>query len=108
MNGKWFEVFNKKIKPKRQKVGDKIVNVEGVGRVAYPNDNDFGFWAWHIHDKNGVSDILRNRGYSQEEIDAVLGSFNDNPYANREGDDKYKGTEKLSSRVKQGWMMYND
>lgn len=107
VNGKYFEVFNRKVKPKRGLVNGKLSNIDGVGRVAYPNNEDFGKWAWHCHDKSIVAGVLKGL-YEPEEIDAILASFNDNPYANRDGVDKYKGTEKLSKCIKQGWMMYND
>lgn len=83
VNGKWFEVFKKTIRQKAGYVDGKFTKIEGVGRVVYPSDNNFGFWAWNCHDKSCITGILRGNDYEPDEIDAILGSFADNPYAHK-------------------------
>lgn len=105
VNGKWFEVFKKTIRQKREKVNGELKNIEGVGRVVYPSDNNFGFWAWNCHDKSCITGILRGNDYGADEIDAILGSFADNPYAHKDRVGKYQGTEKLPEGI--SWSLYN-
>ena len=82
VNGKYFEVFKRTIRQKAGYADGKYIKVEGVGRVVYPSDNNFGFWAWHCHDKDVIAGVLRGL-YGPDEMDAILGSFKDNPYANK-------------------------
>ena len=85
VNGKWFEVFKRKVKPKNKMIDGKFISVEGVGRVAYPNNEDFGSWAWNCHDKGVIRTVLDKLGYNGDEINAVLAVFDDNVYANSYG-----------------------
>lgn len=79
VNGKWFEVFKKTIRQKSGYVDGKFTKVEGVGRVVYPTDNNFGLWAWNCHDKDCIRSILTGL-YDEDEIETMLSTFNDNPY----------------------------
>ena len=82
VNGKYFEVFKRTIRQKSGYADGKYIKVEGVGRVVYPSDNNFGFWAWHCHDKGVIAGVLKGL-YNSDELDAILVSFEDNPYAHK-------------------------
>lgn len=47
-----YEVFKRRVVPKSEYDRDngKFVTVQGVGRVKYPSDEDFGKWAFSCPD----------------------------------------------------------
>ena len=71
---RWYEFFKRKIVPDIEKIDGKLVRSKENFHVKYPGDNDFGFWAFNLVDKEEFIKLFKD--HHKRKIKTFVGCLN--------------------------------